>query len=72
MRQVPLTKDWSSFYQEGKHHDEEVLLANSYKNSMKSELNLVFMPRRHSVRKRNGIRWRDVNDVFVDERDFTQ
>ena len=42
---------------------------NSYKNSLKSEGNLKFVPRKPSHRKRYGIRWRDNNEVFPFEKD---
>ncbi len=66
MTNIPLSKDWNSFYVSGKHYGEELLIANSYSNSMKSELNLLWVPRKPSHRKKNGIRWRDYNDVFVE------
>lgn len=33
MTGIPLSKDWNSFYKEGKYYDEELLLANSFFNS---------------------------------------
>jgi len=50
-------------------NDEEVLLVNSYKNSIKSEGNLIFIPRKPSIRKKNGIRWKDNNEVYHFEKD---
>ena len=60
-----LTKDWDTQFPKGPFHMEEVILVNSYKNSFKSDHNLLkFIPRKPSVRKRFGVRWKETNEVF--------
>lgn len=54
---------------QGLHYDEEVLLVHSYKNSVKSESNLIFIPRKPSIRKKFGIRWKDNNEIYHFEKD---
>ena len=39
-----LSKDWTQFYEQGINFNEETLLVNSYKNSLKAEIGNAFIP----------------------------
>ena len=61
-----LTKDWETLHTEGTNYEEELLITNCYKNSLKNENPIPFLPLKPSKRKKFGVRWNKQNEVFGD------
>lgn len=59
-----LTKDWNTFYQEGEFYNEELIVANSFKNAQKNDSQLNWVPKKRSKRKSFGVRWKEQNEIF--------
>ena len=56
-----LSKDWDSSYKEGEFYDEELILVNSYKNTLKIDQTepLKFNSRFKEEKKSWAVKWRD-------------
>lgn len=54
-----LTKDWNTFYTEGDFYQDELIVANSFKNSQKSDSGLTYIPKKRSKRRGFGVRWKE-------------
>jgi hypothetical protein len=54
-----LSKDWYTTYNQGQFFDEEMLIQNSYSNSLKAAESSVFVPTVPSKKKQHTLRWVD-------------